>query len=50
MMAQIEAENSIVTDWRWYEHEYQVPSKARMKRERQAYEEAGREDRKDESI
>lgn len=40
---QIEAENPMVVDWWWDEQEYRVPSKARMKRERQAYEEAERE-------
>lgn len=45
MIAQIEVENPIVTDWWWDEHEYRVPSRARMKRERQAYEEEEREDR-----
>ena len=40
MMAQIEVENSMVVDWWWDEHEYRVPSRARLKRERQAYEEA----------
>ncbi|WP_297642795.1 hypothetical protein [uncultured Bacteroides sp.] len=44
MMAQIEVENPTVVDWWWDEHECRVPSKARMKRERQAYEEAERED------
>jgi len=44
-MAQIEVENIVVTDWWWGEQEYRVPSRARMKRERQAYEEAEREDR-----
>lgn len=38
-------ENSMVVDWWWDEQEYRVPSKARLKRERQAYEEAEREDR-----
>ena len=41
MMA-IEVGNPMVTDW-WDEHEYRVPIKARMKRERQAYEEVERE-------
>lgn len=43
MMAQTEVENPMVTDWWWDEQEYRVPSKARMKRERRAYEEAERE-------
>lgn len=38
-------ENSMVVNWWWDEQEYRMPSKARMKRERQAYEEAEREDR-----
>ncbi len=42
MLEQIE--NSMVVDWWWDEHEYRVLSKARLKRERQAYEEAERED------
>lgn len=41
-------ENRMVVNWWWDEQEYRMPSKARMKRERQAYEEAEREDRKDE--
>ena len=45
MMAQIEVENPMTVDWWWDEQEYRVPSRARMKRERQAYEEAEREDR-----
>lgn len=40
-------ENAMTVDW-WDEQEYRVPSRARMKRERQAYEEAEREDRKNE--
>ncbi len=43
-------ENAMVIDWWWDEQEYRVPSKARMKKQRQAYEEAEREDRKDEFI
>ena len=41
----MEIENSMVVDWWWDEKEYCIPSKAQMKRERQAYEEAEREDR-----
>lgn len=41
-------ENSMVIDWWWDELEYRIPSKARLKRERQAYEEAEREVREDE--
>ena len=37
-------ENPMVLDWWWDEEEYHVPSKARLKRERQAYEEAEREE------
>lgn len=44
MMAQIEVDNILTVDWWWDEHEYRVPSKTRMKRERQAYEEAEMED------
>ena len=40
-------ENKMVVDWVWDELEYGVPSKARMKRQRQAYEEAEREDGED---
>ena len=36
-------ENSMTVDWWWDEQEYRVPSRARMKRERQAYEEAERD-------
>lgn len=49
MMAQIEVENSIAVDWWWDEQEYRVPSKSRMKRERQAYEAEEREDRENET-
>ena len=42
-------ENSMVVNWWWDEQEYRMPSKARMKRERQAYEAAEREDREIES-
>lgn len=44
----IEIENSMVVDWWWDEQEYGLPSKRRLKRKRQAYEEAEREDREDE--
>lgn len=37
-----QTENVMVTDYWWDEQEYRVPSRARMKRERQAYEEAER--------
>lgn len=43
-------ENRMVVNWWWDEQEYRMPSKARMKRERQAYEEAEREDRENEYI
>lgn len=36
-------ENAMVTDWWWNEIEYGVSNAARMKRERQAYDEAERE-------
>lgn len=41
-------ENAMVVDdhWTWNEPE-QLPNKQRLKRERQAYEEAEREDRED---
>ncbi len=45
-----EIENAMVVDWWWDEEEYHVPSKSRMKRERQAYEEVEREDRENEYI
>lgn len=41
-------DNILTIDWWWDEQEYRVPSKARMKRERKAYEEAEREDRENE--
>lgn len=37
-------ENKMVVDWCWNEIEYGVPSSNRMKRERQAYEHAEREE------
>lgn len=37
--------NRMVVDWVWDEIEYGIPNKRRIKRERQAYEEAEREDR-----
>ena len=37
-------ENKMVVDWAWDEIEYGVPSRRRIKKERQAYEEAERED------
>lgn len=40
-------ENRMVIDEEWGEIEYRVPNRDRMKRERQAYEEAEREDRED---
>lgn len=43
MMAQIEMENLVATDWWWDEHEYRVPSRARMESERKAYDEVERE-------
>lgn len=43
-------ENAMVVDNWWDEQEYRIPSRARMKRERQAYEEAEREDRENEYI
>ncbi len=45
MMTQTEVENPMVVDWWWDEQEYRVPSRARLERERQAYEEAEREGR-----
>ncbi len=42
-----QAENPRVIDWWWDEQEYRAPSRTRLKRERQAYEEAEREDRDD---
>ena len=43
-------ENKMVLDWPWDEIEYGVSNKRRLKRERQAYEEAEREDRENEYI
>lgn len=45
-----ELENRMVIDEEWNEIEYGIPNRARMKRERQAYEEAEREDRENEYI
>lgn len=41
-------ENRMVVDSEWNEIEYGVPNRARLKRERQAYEEEEREDGEDE--
>lgn len=46
----MEVDNILMLDWWWDEQEYRVPSKARMKKQRQAYEEAEREDRENEYI
>ena len=43
-------ENKMVVDAAWDEIEYGILSKRRLKRERQAYEEAEREDRENEYI
>lgn len=43
-----EIENPMVLAWWWDEQEYGVPSKRRLKRERQAYEEAERENKENE--
>ena len=40
-------ENRTVVDWAWDEIEYGVPSRRRIKKERQSYEEAERADRED---
>ncbi len=45
-----EIENKMVLDWPWDEEEYGVPDRRRLKRIRQAYEEAEREDRENEYI
>lgn len=45
-----ELENRMIVDEEWDEIEYGVPSKARLKRERQDYEEAEREDRENEFV
>lgn len=45
----MEIENSMVVDQLCYEQEYKLPGKARLKRQRQSYEEAEREDREDEN-
>lgn len=43
-----ELENRMVINEEWVEIEYGVPNRSRMKRERQAYEEAEREDMENE--
>ncbi|MCI9201479.1 MAG: hypothetical protein HFI03_14015 [Lachnospiraceae bacterium] len=43
-------ENKMVVDWVWNENEYGLPSRTRLKRERQAYRKAEREDRENEYI
>lgn len=43
-----EVENAMVVDQWWDEQEYGVPSKRRLKRVREAYEEEEREEREDE--
>lgn len=43
-------ENRMVVDLEWDEIEYRIPNKARLRRERQSYEEAEREDRENEYI
>lgn len=43
-------ENKMLVDSEWDEQEYRVPNKARLKRLRQAYEEAERVDRENEFI
>lgn len=43
-------ENRMVIDWAWDEIEYGVPSRARMKKQRKAYDESEREDRENEYI
>lgn len=45
-----ELENRMMINSEWNEIEYGVPNKRRLKRERQAYEEAEREDRENEYI
>lgn len=45
-----EIENRMVVDSEWGEIEYGIPNKRRLNRERQAYEEAEREDRENEFI
>lgn len=47
MMETIEVKNHLGVDWCWDEQECRAPSKARLKRERHAWEEAERNDRKD---
>ena len=41
-------ENSMTADGFWDESEYRVPSLSRLKREREAYEQAEREETKNE--
>lgn len=45
MVYQIENQNEVDPEWDGIE--YRIPNKTRLKRERQAYEEAEREDRED---
>lgn len=45
-----ELENRMVIDSEWDEIEYGMPSRRRIKGQRQAYEEAEREDRENEYI
>lgn len=44
MMPQINVENPMVVDWYWNEIEYGVPSPSRLRRIREAYEQAEREE------
>lgn len=43
-------ENKMLVDWYWNEIEYGVPKSNRMKRERQAYEQAEREEKHEQHI
>lgn len=43
-------ENKMVVDWAWDKIEYGVPIRARLKKERQAYEGAEREERENEYV
>ncbi len=38
-------ENKMLIDWSWDEQEYGIPSRRRLRRQREAYEEEEREDR-----
>lgn len=43
----MDVENSMTIDWWWGEIEYRIPDKRRLRRQREAYEEAERENIED---